>query len=130
MRSLQFTLRRSWDQVDQSTLVAWNPEIRSDLEWWLDRDRLVLGIALEQVSPQLDLWSDASDVGWGAHLGEEVVSGRWAPEELEFSINARELLAVEKALHCFVSQIRDSSLRTTRQPLPVFEIKGEQDLFS
>ena len=71
---------------------------------------MVLGIALEQGSPQLDLWSDASDVGWGARLGEEVVSGRWAPEELKFSINARELLAVERALHCFASQIRDLSV--------------------
>ena len=131
MRSLQFTLRRSWYQVDQSALVAWDPEIRSDLEWWLDRNSLVLGIALEQVSPQLDLWSDVSDVGWGAHLGEDVVSGRWAPEELEFSINARELLAIERALHCFASQIRDLSVTIlTRQPLPIFEIKGEQKLFS
>ena len=69
--------------------MSWNPEIRADLEWWLDRNRLVLGIDLEQVSPQLDFWSDASDVGWGAHLGEVVVSGRWAPEKLEFSKNAR-----------------------------------------
>ena len=110
MRSLQFTIRRSWDQVDQTALVAWNPEISADLEWWLNRDRLVLGIALDQVSPQLDLWSDASDVGWGEHLGEEVVFGRWAPEELDFSVNARELLAIERALHCFASQIRDSSV--------------------
>ena len=48
--------------------------------------------------------------GLGAHLGEEVVSGQWAPEELDFSINARELLAIERALHCFASQIRDSSV--------------------
>ena len=46
----------------------------------------------------------------GAHLGEEVVSGQWAPEELDFSINARELLAIERALHCFASQIRDLSV--------------------
>ena len=110
MRSLQFTLRRSWDQVDQTALVLWTPEIRADLEWWLDRERLVLGVALDQVSPQLDLWSDASDVGWGTHLGEEVVSGQWAPEELDFSINARALLAIERALHCFAPQIRDSSV--------------------
>ena len=45
-----------------------------------------------------------------AHLGEEVVSGQWAPEELDFSINARKLLAIERALHCFASQIRDSSV--------------------
>ena len=65
MRSLQLALRRQWDHVDQSQLVEWSQEIRQDLDWWLDRDRLELGISLEQVSPQLELWSDASDVGWG-----------------------------------------------------------------
>ena len=48
-------------------------------------------MSLEQVSPQLDFWSHASDVGWGAHLGEEVTSDLWAPEEVELSINVREL---------------------------------------
>ena len=33
MRSLQFVLRQSWDQVDQSVLIRWTPEIRQDLEW-------------------------------------------------------------------------------------------------
>ena len=28
MRSLQFTLRRSWDHVDQTVLVSWTPDIR------------------------------------------------------------------------------------------------------
>ena len=37
MRSLQFVLRRSWDQVDQSTLVRWTQEVRVDLEWSLNR---------------------------------------------------------------------------------------------
>ena len=65
MRSLQLALRSQWDQVDQSQLVEWSPVIHQDLSWWLDRDRLVLGISLEQVSPQLELWSDASDVAGG-----------------------------------------------------------------
>ena len=63
MRSLQLTLRRQWDQIDQSQLVEWSPVIQDDLSWWFDRDRLVLGVSLEQVSPQLELWSYASDVG-------------------------------------------------------------------
>ena len=67
-------------------------------------------MSLEQVSPQLDLWSDASDVGWGAHLGEEVASGLWAPEELDVSINVRELLAIEKALLWFAPQICGASV--------------------
>ena len=110
MRSLQLALWSQWDQVDQSQLVEWSPVIHQDLSWWLDRDRLVLGISLEQVSPQLELWSDASDVGWEAHLDEQVASGLWAPEDVELLINARELLAIERALLWFAPHLAGSSV--------------------
>ena len=108
MRSLQLVLRCAWDHYDQSVLVRWTPEIHLDLEWWLTRSRLEEGISLAQVSPQLDLWSDASDVGWGAHLGEEVASGSWSLGEAELLINARELLAVEYGLWYFALLITNS----------------------
>ena len=57
MRSLQLTLRRQWDQIDQSQLIEWSPVIQDDLSWWRDCDRLVLGVSLEQLFPQLELWS-------------------------------------------------------------------------
>ena len=110
MRSLQLALLRQWDHVDQSILVEWSQEVRQDLDWWLDRERLELGISLEQVSPQLELWSDASDVGWGAHLDESVTSVLWAPEEVESSINVREFLAIERALLWFAPQLVGSSV--------------------
>ena len=91
MRSLQFQLHQNWDRVEDSTLVPWTPACRLDLLWWLDEPRLQRGVSLAQVSPDLDFWSDASDVGWGAHLGPEVVSGLWSPEELGISISAWEL---------------------------------------
>ena len=47
MRSPHFVLRRSWDQVDQSVLVRWTPEVHHDLEWWLDRACLELGIPFD-----------------------------------------------------------------------------------
>ena len=110
MRSLQLALQRQWDHVDQSQIVEWSQEIRQDLDWWLDRDRLELGISLEQVSPQLELWSDASGLGWGAHFDESVSSGLWAPEEVELSINVRELLAIERALLWFAPHLFGSSV--------------------
>ena len=76
-RSFQLCLHRSWDQVDQSTPVAWSLDCLQDLRWWLHLPRLFQGVSLCQVSPDLDFWSDASDVGWGAHLGSLVVSGLW-----------------------------------------------------
>ena len=50
------------------------------------------------MSPSLDLWSDASDVGWGAHLGPHVASGLWDLGQASLSINARELLAIQHGL--------------------------------
>ena len=94
MRSLQLCLHRSWDHVDQSTQIPWSQDCLMDLRWWLHVPRLSLGVSLQQVSPDLDFWSDASDVGWGAHLGLLTASGLWSLEERLLSINARELLAV------------------------------------
>ena len=45
------------------------------LQWWLHLPRLSLSVSLHQVSPVLHFWSDASDVGWGAHLDCQVTSG-------------------------------------------------------
>ena len=110
MRSFQFVLHSNWDREDPDALVRWSPEIHQDLLWWLNRERLGHGISLEHVSPQLDLWSDASDVGWGSHLGDQVASGRWSPEELRSSINHRELLAMFYALHHFLPLVRNTSM--------------------
>ena len=55
-------------------------------------------MSLSQVSPDLDFWSDTSNVGWGTHLVDEVASGLWSIEEVSLSINARELFAVERVL--------------------------------
>ena len=110
MRSFQFALHRAWDRVDPDALVRWSPEIYQDLLCWLDLERLERGISLEQVSPQLDLWSDASDVGWGAHLGHQVVSGRWSHEQRLSSISHRELLAMFYALQHFLPLVHNTSV--------------------
>ena len=101
MRSLQLRLQRLWDQEDDSTLIPWDQDCRIDLEWWTVTGRLQASISLAQVNPHLDFWSDASDVGWGAHLLDSIASGRWSQEEAQLSINARELLAVEYGLWHF-----------------------------
>ena len=72
-----------------------------DLRCWLHLPRLSLG-----VSPDLHFWSDASEVGWGAHLDCQVASGLWDPQQTALSINARELLAVQLGLFQFRSALR------------------------
>ena len=95
----------AWDRVDQSTRIPWSQDCLRDLRWWLHLPRLSQGVSLLQVSPDLDLWSDASDVGWGAHLGMLTASGLWSRDESQLSINARELLAVRRGLLHFHSSL-------------------------
>ena len=57
-------LHRPWVLLDSEALVRWSSEIRQDLFWWWAHERLELTSSFGRVSPQFDLWSDSSDVGW------------------------------------------------------------------
>ena len=105
MRSLQLCLHRSWDRLDLEAPVSVSQECLRDLQWWLHLPRLSSGVSLCQVSPDLHFWSDASDVGWGAHLDRQVASGLWDSHQAALSINARELLAVQLGLRQFQSSL-------------------------
>ena len=105
MRSLQLFLHRSWDRLDLEAPVSVSAECLRALQWWLHLPRLSLGVCVCQVSPDLHFWSDASDVGWGAHLDRQVASGLWDSHQAALSINARELLAVKLGLHQFQSSL-------------------------
>ena len=99
MRSLQIRLHRSWNRQDLEAPVSASVE-------WLHLPRLSLGVSLCQVSPDLHFWSDASYMGWGAHLDRQITSGLWDSQQAALSINARELLAVKLGLHQFQSSLR------------------------
>ena len=110
MRSLQLCLHRSWNRQDLEAPVLVSMECLHDLQWWLHLPRLSLGVSLRQVSPDLHFWSDASDVGWGAHLDCQVASGLWDAQQAALSINARELLAVQLGLFQFRSALQSRTV--------------------
>ena len=56
------------------------------------------GVSLSLPAPDVSFFSDASDVGWGALVGEHHASGLWSPHQKTLSINLRELLAVQYGL--------------------------------
>ena len=106
MRSLQLCLHQSWDRLDLEAPVSASAECLHYLQWWLHLPHLSLGVSLCQVSPDLHFWSDASDVGWGAHLDRQVASSLWDSQQAALSTNARELLAVKLGLHQFQSSLQ------------------------
>ena len=98
MRLLQLCLKDQWDFLDDQFQVSWSPLCREDLLWWARVAQLREGVSLSLPAPDVSFFSDASDVGWGAMVGEHHASGLWSPHQKSLSINMRELLAVQYGL--------------------------------
>ena len=101
MRLLQLCLKGQWDFLDDQFQVSWSPLCREDLLWWSSQVQLREGVSLSLPAPDISFFSDASDVGWGALVGEHHASGLWLPHQKALSINMIELLAVQLGLQAF-----------------------------
>ncbi|KAM7166314.1 uncharacterized protein RBU57_007209 [Macrochelys suwanniensis] len=60
--------------------------------------------------PSVTITTDASLIGWGAHLGHHNVQGKWSPTETRLHINLLELRAVHNACRHFLPLIRGTSI--------------------
>ena len=89
MRSLQLRLRSKWNFRDDYLRIPWDPLCQEDLLWWSWAIQQRQGVDLSLPVPDLRFYSDASDVGWGAIMGEQQVSGVWTPSQKQMSINLR-----------------------------------------
>ena len=110
MRSLQVRLSSSWDFRDELLRIPWDPLCQEDLLWWSWAIQQREGVVLSFPVPDLSFYSDASDVGWGAIVEENQVSGVWTPSQRELSINLREMMAVQKGLLEFSSLLRGKTI--------------------
>ena len=104
MRLLQLCLKDQWDFLDDQFQVSWSPLCREDLLWWSSQVQLREGVSLSLPAPDISFFSDASDVGWGALVGEHHASGLWLPHQKALSINMRGASG---------SSARPSGLRTS-----------------
>ena len=75
MRSLQLRLNAAGHHLLDDHLVSWDDGCLRDLRWWSDKSHLLVGFSLGDFLPDLCLFSDASDQGWGAALGDLHLSG-------------------------------------------------------
>ena len=107
MRSLQWHLKSQWSpESDPPSLpVALPEEARRDLSWWMVRDHLLVGVRFGTPAPDLHLYSDASSLGWGAHLLDQNVSGVWSAQEKLLHINLLEMKALFLALQAFQEDV-------------------------
>lgn len=76
--------------------------LKDDLLWWKNII-MTTHNTIKSNTYVLEIFSDASLVGWGAACGHEKVGGSWNPEESLHHINYLELLAVYFGLRSFAN---------------------------
>lgn len=110
-------LRSLYD--DCSTVKGWGGEVRlsrqsfRDLEWWCDVPSQHLSSPIRLRPATVELFVDASDLGWGAVVPDladspdGIASGRWSVAEQALHINQKEMRAVYNALLSFAPVVKD-----------------------
>jgi hypothetical protein len=112
MRPIQMyflsTWRASRHPLNMPVLVPHS--LISHLEFWKTKSRLVGGVPMFPVPPQVTVTTDACNTGWGGHLGSLKVQGLWTSSQMALHINCLEMLAVLHTLRAFRQQIQGKSV--------------------
>ena len=108
MRSFKWHLKRNWHVPEVLEKVIPVPvSLHPHLDWWLDPNNVLRGQPLHPLQHALQVFTDASNKGWGAHLGDSTARGVWSEPEGRHHINFLELKAVFLALKSFEHLCRD-----------------------
>ena len=102
MRPIQWHLKSNWRVPESLEKVIPVPKsLHPHLRWWLEESNVLLGQPLHPLKHALQIFTDASKEGWGAHLDEHTARGTWSLPESKLHINHLELKAVFLALKEF-----------------------------
>ena len=102
MRPFQFHLKEYW-RYPQSldSLLPWTEAIAAHLDWWQNPSNVMRGADLHPKDHSIQLFTDASNEGWGAHLDQSSKKGLWSDREKRLHINILELKVVSLAPSAF-----------------------------
>ena len=102
MRPIQWHLKNHWRIPESLEKVIPIPRsLHPHLQWWLQEDDVLTGQPLHPIRHALQIFTDASKEGWGAHLNERTARGTWSLPESKLHINYLGLKAVFLALKEF-----------------------------
>ena len=78
--------------------------------WWQNPSNVMKGADLHPKDHSIQLFTDASNEGWGAHLDQNSTKGLWSEREKRLHINVLELKAVSLALRDFKDQCQNQTV--------------------
>ena len=113
VRPVQFYLLSMHKDIreDLDHWIPVRPSLRIALWPWTDCQWLSASVPLRTPLPSLTVATDASLVGWGAHMDDQLLSGRWSPLEAKLHISVLEIRAVHRALEGLQDQVWGKSIR-------------------
>ena len=111
MGPFQSHLKEHW-RYPQSldTLLPWTETISAHLDWWQNPTNVMRGADLHPKDHRIQLFTDASNEGWGAHLEQNCTKGLWSDKENRLHINVLDLKAVSQALRSFKDQCHNQTV--------------------
>ena len=111
MKPVQFHLKEHW-RYPQSldSLLPWTETVSTQLDWWQNSTNVMRGADLHPKDHSIQLFTDALNEGWGAHLDQSSTKGLWSDGEKMLHINVLELKAVSLALRSFKDQCQNQTM--------------------
>ena len=111
MRPFQFHLKEHWRYLQSlDNLLPWTEYIAAHLDWWQNPSNVMKGADLHPKDHSIQLFTDASNEGWGAHLDKNSTKGLWSDREKRLHINVLELKAVSLALQDFMDKCQNQTV--------------------
>ena len=101
--------------LEISSVVGQPPslDISAHLEWWQNPTNVMKGADLHPKDHSIQLFTDASNEGRGAHLEQASIKGLWSDREKRLYINVVELKVVSLALQRFKDQCQNQTVLVT-----------------
>lgn len=107
-RTLQYYSRQLSVKHPYRAITVPQPA-RSEMEWWCQAIGMSMPIHLSSVTSQL-LTTDASDIGWGAQLGDTNIVGSWTDSQKTWHANKKEMFAVYAAIRQNQQQLQNAQI--------------------
>ena len=111
MRPFQCHLKEHWRYPPSlDSLLPWSETISAHLEWWQIPANMMKGADLHPKDHNIQLFTDTSNKGWGAHLEQVSTKGLWSDREKRLHINVLGLKGVSLALKRFKDQYQNQTV--------------------
>ena len=108
IRPIQWHLKLNWhvpESLEKSIPIP--KSFLKHIMLWRQEDSVTVGQPLHSLQ---QIFTDTSNVGWGAHLGNFTARGLWSVLESKLHINYLEMKVVLLALICFEHLCRNQTV--------------------